>query len=127
MTELEIANSRLKIEILGWDKLWALKSRLEFPVEHVSGVRQVPDLPWLGGIRMGGTALPGVIKAGRYYRKKQWEFWVMHNRQKMIVIDLQNEEYTTLYLEVEDPKAAIKLIQGSIKSAPVPTPRKANY
>jgi len=60
---------------------------------------------------MGGTALPGVIKAGRYYRNGQWEFWVMHRRSKMIVIDLRDEFYAALYLEMEDPAAAVQQIE----------------
>ena len=121
MTQVEITGNRLKVEMLGWYKIWALKSRLEFPMEHVSGVRQVPDLPWLGGIRMGGTALPGVIKSGRYYRNGLWEFWVMHHRDRMIEIDLQDESYARLYLEVEDPEQTIRLIeqeQERFKCAP---------
>jgi hypothetical protein len=41
MTRIEMADSRLLIEMLGWDKLWAFKSRLEFPLEHVMSLR-----PW---------------------------------------------------------------------------------
>ena len=40
MARIEIVADRLKVEVLGWDKLWAFKSRLEFPLEHVVSVRR---------------------------------------------------------------------------------------
>jgi len=111
MTHIELSDGKLRLEIRGWDRIWALKGSLEFSLEHVAGVRQDSNLPWGGGLRMGGTALPGVIKAGRYYRNGQWEFWVMHRRSKMIVIDLRDEFYAALYLEMEDPAAAVQQIE----------------
>jgi hypothetical protein len=75
MTEVRIIGNRLKIEILGWHKLWCFKSRLDLPLEHVVGVKRLYQRSWredLGlqpedvwkSARMPGTYLPGVITAG---------------------------------------------------------------
>jgi hypothetical protein len=116
MTKIEVIDGRLKVEVLGWDKLWACKSRLDIPLANVSGVRLVDDMPRFGsrGIRCPGTHLPGVIIAGSYYRNGQWAFWDVHNVKRVIAVELRNESYTTLYLETEDPEASSGLIRKAI-------------
>jgi len=114
MTRIEIAEGRLKIEILGWDKLWSFKSRFDIPLENVVCVRGSDDAP-TGGIRVCGTGFPGVISAGRYYQQGQWVFWDVHDKERAIVIDLQNEDYATLVLEVEDPDETARLIIRALK------------
>jgi hypothetical protein len=73
MTRIEIAGSNLTIEILGWDKLWSFKNRLEFPLEHVVSAHrwQAERDRWYHGLRAPGTNLPGVIVAGSYHRREQ--------------------------------------------------------
>jgi hypothetical protein len=86
MTQVEIAGDRLKIEVLGWDKLWSFKSRLNFALENILAVRVAEKLPKFGfrGLRMPGTHLPGVIIAGSYYYYQQgkWAFWDVHDMKK---------------------------------------------
>jgi len=84
MTRIEITEGRLRVEIEGWDKIWALNSRLEFPVEHVAGARRWDkqrDGGWwtFRGLRAPGTCLPGVILAGTYHRKGEHVFLVTYD------------------------------------------------
>lgn len=43
MVEISIHGDRVHFEVQGWDKFWALKSRLEFPLSHIRSVRRDPE------------------------------------------------------------------------------------
>jgi hypothetical protein len=116
MTRIEIAEGRLKIEILGWDKIWAFKSRLEFPMEHVACARRwekEKDGGWWRGFRAPGTNLPGVIVAGTYHRKGEHVFYDVHNFGNAIVIELKDEWYARLVVQVAEPEAMLRLIPNA--------------
>lgn len=117
MVTIQIEDDRLALMVEGWDKLWALRGRLEIPLAHVRAVRADPEavLPWLSAVKLGGTHLPGVISAGSFY---QWGdglvFWDVHDAQHAIAIDLDHERYRRLIVEVDDPEAAVRTIEQAI-------------
>ena len=115
MTTVTIANAKLMIEVQGWDKLWALKSSLEVPLEHVKGVRSAKD-ERVRGIRAPGTYFPGIIAAGSFHQIGKHVFWDVHDQDRAIAIDLHDERYTTLVLEVEHPEVTISEIERAIGS-----------
>lgn len=104
------------MRIRGADKLWAFKSSLEIPLVHIAGVRADPETArgWYHGIRMPGTNVPGVITAGTFYQDGRRVFWDVHDPEKTVAIDLHDERYSQLIVEVADPDAAIKLIQSAL-------------
>jgi hypothetical protein len=116
LVDLSIAEGKLILQVQGADKLWALKSSLEMPLVHIAGVRADPEVArgWYHGIRMPGTNVPGVITAGTFYQDGKRVFWDVHHPEKTIVIDLHDERYNQLVVEVADPEAAVKLIQTSL-------------
>ena len=116
MVDLSIAEGKLMLHVRGADKLWAFKSSLEIRLVHIAGVRADPEAAsgWYHGIRMPGTNVPGVITAGTFYQDGKRVFWDVHNPEKTIVIDLHDERYNELVVEVNDPDAAVKLIQNAL-------------
>lgn len=114
MVELTVADGKLVVRVEGLDKLWALKSALEIPLEHVAAVRADPEAArgWFHGMRMPGTNVPGVITAGSFYLHGDWVFWDVHNPEKTVVISLHDERYKALVVEVADPEAAVKLVSA---------------
>jgi len=116
MVDLSIAEGKLTLDVRGADKLWAFKSTLEIPLEHVAGVRADPEVArgWYHGIRFPGTNLPGVITAGTFCQDGERVFWDVHHPENTIVIDLHDERFHQLIVEVADPQAAVSLIQSSI-------------
>jgi hypothetical protein len=116
LVDLSIAEGKLILHVLGADKLWAFKSSLEIPLVHIAGVRADPEVArgWYHGIRMPGTSLPGVITAGTFYQDGKRVFWDVHHPERTIVIDLHDERFSELVVEVADPQAAVKLIQSSL-------------
>ena len=112
MVELEIEGGTLHLEVKGMDKLWALKSSLAIPLRHVRGARRDPGVArgWYKGLRAPGTHIPGVIVAGTFYQDGKRIFWDVHRAEKTIVIDLADERYDQLIVEVADPDAAVARI-----------------
>ena len=116
MVDLSISERKLRLHVRGADKLWALKSSLEIPLVHITGVRADPEAArgWYHGIRMPGTNVPGVITAGTFHQDSKRVFWDVHHPEKAIVIDLHDERYNELVVEVDDPEAAVKLIENAL-------------
>jgi len=114
--DLSIAEGKLTLHVRGADKLWAFKSSLEIPLVHIAGVRADPEAAcgWWHGIRMPGTNVPGVITAGTFYQDGKRVFWDVHSPEKTIVIDLHDERYNELVVEVDDPEEAVRLIQTAL-------------
>lgn len=116
MVDLSIAEGKLMLHVRGADQLWAFKSSLEIPLVHIAGVRADAEAArgWYHGIKMPGTNMPGVITAGTFYQHGKRVFWDVHHPEKTIVIDLNDERYQQLVVEVDDPEGAITLIQSAM-------------
>jgi hypothetical protein len=117
VAEIEITPTSLVVHINGADQFFALKSRLEVPLEHIAGVEaSVPEAHQIWhGLRMGGTNLPGVITAGRYLQHGEWAFWDVHDPDKAIAIRLHDEHYAKLVIGVDDPAATANAIASAIR------------
>ena len=116
MVDLTISGGNLLLNVRGADKLWAFKSSLEIPLQHVDGIRADPDIArgWWHGFRIPGTNVPGVITAGTFYQDGKRVFWDVHNPDNTVVIELRDERYNQLVVEVADPNAAVALL-GTIR------------
>lgn len=109
MVEIAIAGDRAVFEVQGWDRLWALKSRLEIPLANVVGVRADPEVArgWWKGIRAPGTHVPGVIVAGTFHQDGKRIFWDVKDPERTIVVELADDRYDELIVEVGDPAAEV--------------------
>jgi hypothetical protein len=116
MVELSISGGNLELHVLGIDRLWALKSCLEIPLQHVAGIRADPEVArgWWHGIRMPGTEIPGVLTAGTFYQQGKKVFWDVHNPENTVVIELRDERYDELIVEVADPLAAAERVRAAL-------------
>jgi hypothetical protein len=116
MVEIKIVGDKAVFEVEGWDKLWSLRSRLEIPLAHIKGVHADPKpaMGWFDGLKLIGTAIPHIFRAGTFYQEGDLVFWDVHNPEKTIVIDLDHEHFRKLIIEVADPNAAVALINNVI-------------
>ncbi len=116
MVDLTVVDGKLVLNVRGADKLWAWKSSLEIPLAHVGGVRADPEIArgWWHGLRMPGTNVSGVITAGTFYQDGKRVFWDVHHPDKTIVIDLHDERFSQLIVEVADPTTAVNVIQDAL-------------
>ena len=119
MTIVSVSEGNLIVAVEGWDKLWSLHSRLVIPIQHVAGICADAKIAegWWHGLRVGGTNLPGVITAGTFYHHGNWIFWDVHHPEKVIVVDLKDERYEKLIIEVADPSEAVVRLREALRSA----------
>ena len=122
MAQVEIADGSLVVSVTGVDKLLALKSRLEVPLEHVAGVELRPEAArtWWHGFRLPGTTIPGVVTAGSFYQSGEWVFWDVHDPDKTVAIQLRDEHYTRLVIQVDDPEATAAALKSAMRPASQP-------
>ena len=119
MVDLSIKNGSAVFEVLGLHKLWALKGRITVPLSHVRAVRADPTvkLGWWKGWRLPGTHVPGLIVAGTYYQGGRRIFWDVVRPTSAIVVDLTDEPYDQLVVEVADPGAAVHRLEAARRTA----------
>jgi hypothetical protein len=116
MVSVSVHDDRVRFEVEGWDKLWALKSQLEIPLAHVRAARVDPEPAqgWWHGLRLPGTQIPGLLTAGTFYQSDGAVFYDVHDPDRTIVIDLDHEHYRRLVIEVSDPTSTVAMLQSAI-------------
>ncbi len=112
MAEVSIDGGDLVVRIEGLDKLWALKSRLVIPLTNVRGATVDPGIvKERKGIRAPGTHLPGVITAGTFHIDGEQVFWDLRDPDKGVVVELADERYARLVIQVDNPAEVVALIE----------------
>jgi hypothetical protein len=113
---ISIEGDRVRFEVEGWDKLWALKSQLEIPLDHIVQVRIDPEPArgWWHGIKLPGSNIPGVLTAGTFYQHDGAVFYDVHDPERTIVLELNHEHYRRLVVEVEDPAATVAKLKAAL-------------
>jgi hypothetical protein len=116
MVDLSVSGGNLVLHVRGADKLWAFKSSLEIPLAHIAEIRADAAIAhgWWHGLRMPGTNIPGVLTAGTFYQDGKRVFWDVHNPENTVVIELKDERYNELIIEVGNPKGAVELIKAAL-------------
>ena len=114
--DLSISDGNLLLRVRGADKLWTFKSSLEIPLPHIVEISADPAIAhgWWHGLRMPGTNIPGVLTAGTFYQDGKRVFWDVHNPDNTVVIELRDERYAELIVEVVNPKAAVELVKSAL-------------
>jgi hypothetical protein len=118
MVEISFTEDHLHLEVKGMDKLWAFRSQLDIPLRHIRGVRYDPEAAsgWWHGLKVVGTNLPGMITAGTFYESGgQKVFWDVHDAGKAIIIELHDDRFDELIVEVSDPIFAVEQIEAKLK------------
>jgi hypothetical protein len=112
MVNVEIDGDKAIFEVQGWDKLWSLRSRLEIPLSHIKGARVDPNpaMGWFQRLKLAGTDLPNIFRAGTFYQQGELVFWDVHEPKNTIVIELEHERYKKLIVEVKEPEEEINKI-----------------
>lgn len=119
MVALTIEDGVATFEVEGADKLWALRSRLRIPLAHIRGARIDTEIAhgWWHGFRAPGTSVPGVLTAGTFYQHGKRVFWDVHDPARVVVVELADERYDELVIEVEDPAITVATIASAIGTA----------
>ncbi|RUR10430.1 hypothetical protein [Legionella sp. km772] len=113
---LSVKESNLFIAIKGIDIFLTCKNKLNIPLKNIVAVA-----PYKGeynncfkGIRAPGVNIPGLVTAGTFYQHGKKIFWGVKNSDKSIMIDLKDNSFTRIIIEVDNPEESIKNIKASI-------------
>ena len=113
MVTVSVIGENALFEVEASHKLWAVKSRIEIPLAHIKKVYADPDpaMGWFDGLKVMGTDLPHHFRAGTFWLHKHWAFFDVRHPENTIVVELENEHYAQLIVEVADPAAAVQMLQ----------------
>ena len=116
MVNISIKGDRIHLDVEGIDKMWAVRSHLEFPLSHILAVRVDTEAArgWWHGFRLMGSNIPGILTAGTFYQQGELVFYDVHDPDRTIVLDLDHERYKKLIVEVQDPEKAAAAIQRAL-------------
>lgn len=116
MARVHIDGDNLVVSIEGLDKIWAMKSRLTIPLRCVRGATADPGMVREPkGLRTPGTHVPGLITAGSFRVDGEWVFWDVHDAAKTVVIELTDQRYARLVIQVDDPRATVATIEEACR------------
>ncbi|OGX89845.1 hypothetical protein [Hymenobacter coccineus] len=114
MVKIEQQDDVVVFVVEGWHKLWALRSELRIPQANIKGARRDAQASHAFGLRIPGTHVPGFLKAGTFYIDgffgSKPSFIDVRHDANTIVVDLADEQFNRLIIEVEDPDAAVALL-----------------
>jgi hypothetical protein len=99
--------SKLKIHLEGAERIWCVRKRpLRFDrAEVLRAAAGKPEQSWRE-LRIPGTALPGVIKAGTYLTPRGCEFWYVTRKYLdcALTIRVDHARYRAVVLGVAEPE-----------------------
>ena len=113
MVTVTVEGLEVRIDLIGAHQWWALKKTVRFERARVLGVRRADKRLRPAPIKCPGTYLPGIFAAGSFYWKNRKEFWDTRFKGKAIEIDLSDEKYSKIVVDVRDPDSTIALLSGS--------------
>lgn len=116
MVKPEIIDNTLHLHVEGADKVFAFKSQLSIPLEHINSVRLDAEIVsgWWRGIKFPGSNIPHVITAGTFYQDGKRIFWDVHNPEQALIISLNHESYNELVIQVEHPESFVEEMEAKI-------------
>ena len=116
MVNIKLEGDVISFEVVGWDKFWALKSTLKIPITHITDVYADPHpaMGWFQGIKIIGTGIPHIFKAGTFYQEGEFVFWDVRKPENTIVVELVHEEFSKLVIEVAEPVVVVNTIIKAI-------------
>jgi hypothetical protein len=110
---VDIKGQDLKLTISGWDVAWALSHGLTIPLAHVVGA-EVESVAGKPGWKIAGTGIPRELAAVRFRKDGQRSFWIAHQKAAAVVIELRDERYARLVLQVDHPQSVADRVNAAI-------------
>ena len=117
MVDVSITGDRAVFTVEGMHKLWSLRSQIQIPLTHITGVEINHDQvgKWWHGFKLMGTDAPGLFAAGTFYYHGELVFWDVFDTTKTIIVSLEHERYKKLIVEVADPPATASMLTAALQ------------
>jgi len=115
MVNVTVVASRAIFTVDGMHKLWSMRSQIEIPLTHITGVEVNHEQvgKWWHGFKLMGTDAPGLFAAGTFYYHGELVFWDVYDTTKTIIVSLEHERYKKLIVEVADPERTAGLLNAA--------------
>jgi hypothetical protein len=107
-------DDRLLVRPVGLVRLWALSNGIDVPVTAISDVGVSPRRGLVKGFRAPGTYLPGVMTAGTFRSRGEKDLWMAGRAEKVLVIELHDQRYRHVIVQVEDPEAVVEALRAAM-------------
>ena len=108
MASLVIDDQEVTVSLSAAERLEALHGNVTVPRAAVVRAWVAPDgLEEVHGLKMPGTAWPGVIMVGTWRDGEVVTFAVCHGRRSALVLDLADQVYDRIVVTVENPEEAV--------------------
>jgi hypothetical protein len=114
MAKILVEHSELIVEVEGIDTLWALRCQLEIPLAHVRGAVLGNALTKDMLQQTGGTRVSGAVAAAGMLQRGDKVYWVVRDATKAVMIELTDERYGRLVVEVDDPATVVARINRAV-------------
>ena len=113
--KISVENDNLVFTLTGVDRVLALKSKLTIPLKHIKSVSTAKaDWNYFKMLKVAGTRIPELVVDGRFLSKEGLLFYEMHDPDKCITVELEDEKYKKVVFEVSDKEDTAKMIQDAL-------------
>lgn len=119
MVEIRREKEETVFEIKGVHKVFGFKNELTIPNSHIiNAYIDSKEITEWKGIRALGTFIPSLIKAGTFYQDNDSStiFMDIVNLKNTIIVELKDEVYKKMFIEVDNPEDAIALLNHTLNS-----------
>ncbi len=112
--ELAISDDKLRIRLSLWEKMLSVHGSFEIRLDRITGATtEAPRTKWRD-LKLPGTYMPWVIKAGSYLTGRGWEFCYMVRWRNFLTVELRDRYYRRIILSLTDNQEWSDRINESI-------------
>lgn len=122
MVRLLLDSAQLDVSLSGTEQAWSFhRGDLRIPRDSIEKVQLTDDLwTWIRGARSSGTALPGILAAGRWTSAAGEDFLMVRRHRPGVVIDLaEGSAFHRLLLTTRHGHALVAALQLAGETSPV--------
>jgi len=115
LVEVTTADGTVTLTPRGLMRVWAFRRRISIPLRSIRSVRVAPDARELPkGLRLPGTAIPGLILAGTFLKRGEWSFYALRDGKDVLLLELDEHRYRRVVIQTRDPFAVAQRITSAI-------------
>lgn len=114
MPNIQLTDQHLQVNLSVLEKLATLRGNLSFDWSQVRGATDDVNAHKQFGWRAPGTALPGVIAAGTYYKNGDRQFIYWRKGEQPVVIELDHPKWDRLIVGATDARGLVQAINSRV-------------
>lgn len=113
LASIEVDQETVTVTPRGLNKLWTLRPKVAVPIEDVVDVRVVDPKGLPRGLRLPGTAVPGLITAGMYRKSGEWSFFAIRGGRPVVLIET-SAAIKRIVVETHEPDEVVRRLEADL-------------